>query len=521
MSDSGANVDDSTETHGGGRIEALEAENERLRERLESLEETLEAVVSEESDAPVDSGLGPDSKPASPTAPDSDESASGTTSRRGVMTGLASLGLLGLGSSAASASGAASGDHVGETWSGDPSADQLLRLDATGSTNAGLYATSESDSGKGMVAKAKGPNYTKGVLGLVASDKGTGVKGNAFSSSGNTEGVFGLAKSTSGTGVKGKASADSGFTKGIQGLAKSPDGRGVQGVAYSTSGESIGVRGESKSTTSHAAGVKGHATGSSGETHGVEGEVDSYEGSGVVGAATKDGFSYPDLTGTPIGVFGVSDWSGDDSNVSSGVGMFGWASASTGATVGMVGRSDSPDGVGVRGIDGQGDGFAVESLGDSLTTGSHTVQGPVSRECTTVVYLSSDQTVPDGSETRIQFDTTAKDEFSAWDANNYQYVVPFAGDYRVDLALKYTLALPADSRHNTYLRSKSNGTKLSLIRDTPSNGGNMFVHDTGSALLPDLSKGETLYLSVNQKSGSQADIQAGQDTSFLSITHVG
>ncbi|MFC6953985.1 hypothetical protein ACFQGB_14025 [Halorubellus litoreus] len=346
------------------------------------------------------------------------------------------------------------------------------------------------------------------------------MKGNAFSSSGNTEGVFGLAKSTSGTGVKGKASADSGFTKGVQGLAKSPDGRGVQGVAYSTSGENIGVRGETKSSTKNATGVKGHATASSGQTYGVEGETDSGDGAGVAGKLTTDSFSYPDLSENPSGVLGVTDRSTDDSTVFGPTGVLGLATASSGARVGVIGRTTSPGGVGILGVTQDNGGIGVYSAGNSVTGGDHIVNGTVARKSTSIAYASSDQSIPFGVETTVAFDSVDKDDFTTFDTENNEFVVPELGEYRVDFAVKWAEPLESGTEHEVIIRS-SVAKDITFTRKTPTNGGSSVVHDTGSTVIPHLTAGDTISIVVRHDASSSVDLAGGRASTHVSFTHLG
>lgn len=98
----------------------------------------------------------------------------------------------------------ASGNHLGETWSGSPSSGHGLKVDVSGGND-------------GLVGE---------------TDSGFGVRGLAQSSDGATSiGVYGFSSSTSGEGVWGEVFASSGDTKGVYGFVNSPDGYGVYGEA--------------------------------------------------------------------------------------------------------------------------------------------------------------------------------------------------------------------------------------------------------------------------------------------------
>jgi hypothetical protein len=217
----------------------------------------------------------------------------GTTTRRTVMAGLAGAGLLGLGTGSAAADADGEGPAVttlaeGDTLTAggvfsvtDGSNNVGLQLDAQGSTQYGLIATTDKNNGRALQGKAQSNGFNVGVDGVSASPDGKGVQGFAFNSDADAanRGVIGKAAGGKGRGVEGKAEASSGFTYGVYGTTNSPDGNGVFGSSAPTSGNTIGVRGRTNST--EGTGVKGEAVQGSGVNYGVVGTTNSPDGFGL------------------------------------------------------------------------------------------------------------------------------------------------------------------------------------------------------------------------------------------------
>lgn len=175
--------------------------------------------------------------------------------------------------------------------------------------------------------------------------------------------------------------ADGGDVK-VVGDMPADNGTGVRGHATATgTSETTGVEGTADADADNnsspeviPAGVRGETTGD-GSTHGVRGDTASVNGRGVTGFATSDAYNHSSFTQSGIGVIGVTDRSGDDSGISDAGGVFGYATASEGTAYGVIGRTNSPDGWGVRGMDMSGSGHGVYSYGDSKTQGDHETTG--------------------------------------------------------------------------------------------------------------------------------------------------
>ena len=303
----------------------------------------------------------------------------------------------------------------------------------------------------------------------------------------------------------------------VRGKKQATDATGVLGWNTATSGPSYGVEGVTDSGDDGAAGVRGVCTATTGGIYGVLGFGDTPSAQGVVGAASEAvpllGFG-----GTPTGVWGYTDKSPNDANVDAAYGVYGQAAAGSGRTYGVYGTTSSAD------------GYAVYADGDSKTAGAHEVGGVVSRQANTTAFLSSQQQIAGNlSNIEVNFDAivdgtgpdTAGDDFDAFDTSNHRYVVPVAGDYRVDVSVAWDSTLPEGTRHD--LKIYVNGTnEAHYLRATPSTGGDVhFVHDHGGTVLMGLSKGDEIQAKVAQNTGSDKFLDPGREKTFISISHVG
>jgi hypothetical protein len=178
-------------------------------------------------------------------------------------------------------------------------------------------------------------------------------------------------------GVQGYAAASVGEVYGVRGNAESTDGYGVYGKHdYNENygylgGHEYAVFGSSDEGGSGAlgdasTGVYGVSSASTGR--GVYGQATATSGNtyGVWGYnASTDGrgvYGYAVAsTGTTYGVYG-------ESSSTSGMGVYGWAAATTGNTNGVFGESSSPQGQGVYGRATASSGFAYGVYGQSSST---------------------------------------------------------------------------------------------------------------------------------------------------------
>jgi hypothetical protein len=279
-----------------------------------------------------------------------------------------------------------------------------------------------------------------GLWGLSDGQIGTGVRGEATNDFGPqlgpTYGVHGIAAGEYGRGVFGEATwatpgvlsygvYGSGGSHGVYGEAAFDGGIGVSGWSTDTTGSvaSHGVRGSTSSPHVDSAGVLGFSSsrigvsGSGGDV-GVKGTAST--GTGVIGEST-----WP----SGIGVVGngATGVSGESSSAA-GIGILGAATSATGATIGVQGTADSPDGRGVAGhsSDGVGmygytfDGIGVHAVRGSGTTGYAIVsdgdvavtQGGVQVGNPTVLY-SSGVTIESSGSPRLTLQASGAG--SVWD----------------------------------------------------------------------------------------------------------
>jgi hypothetical protein len=243
--------------------------------------------------------------------------------------------------------GTAVGPRAAQATTSCPISGDFYGCLATGSTAARALEVRNSKSGNqvfgilGVVQDTSGVNY--GVDGASDSTNGYGVFGYATASSGPTVGTEGYAASTSGTGVRGDAIATSGTNYGVYGTSASPDGYGVYGKNTASTGPAYGVYGESTSTAVKAYGVYGKSP-----VYGVYGE--STGGYGMYGKSPIHGV-WGQTTGNGAGVVGSGGLSGIGVNgVTLGTyAMYASNQKASGVAYGLESQVSSPDGIGVHG----------------------------------------------------------------------------------------------------------------------------------------------------------------------------
>lgn len=221
----------------------------------------------------------------------------------------------------------------------------------------GMYGESASTSGRGVYGRATAASgQAYGVHGVSASSNGRGLFGHATSASGSTYGVVGETESTTGAGVQGYASTATGINYGVWGMSLSTAGTGVLGQASAATGATFGVYGQSSSDQGY--GVYGVTWASTGVTYGVYGR--SLSTSGYAGYFTGKGPDavYIENTGTGRGIqvdaeADTAIWGTTQAGIagvdgraagSTGRGVYGYATATTGVNAGVYGRTNSPSG---------------------------------------------------------------------------------------------------------------------------------------------------------------------------------
>ena len=153
-----------------------------------------------------------------------ESNADGGVRRRDALVALGGPGLLGAGSQSAAG---ASGDHLGEAWSGDVDPGLKVQIQQGKALVGGTTSTAD--------------NYDFGVVGRTNATLGRGVAGYADNDTGGSVALRGRNQSSDVTGIKGQADATSGNVSGIFGTVQSPSGKGIYATNTATSGTAYGA----------------------------------------------------------------------------------------------------------------------------------------------------------------------------------------------------------------------------------------------------------------------------------------
>ncbi len=214
-----------------------------------------------------------------------------------------------------------------------------------------------------------------GVSGVTRATGGTGVFGTATGVGTTGDGVVGSSGGTAGRGVFGLAFASTGNTIGVSGETFSPAGIGVRGntnsptayAGYFTGGRNyfegnVGIGIDEPLFKLHVERTGGSAIfGDSSTNNGVWGTSAGTSGTGVLGTATA-------TTGANFGVYGQSASNG-------GRGVFGEATATTGINFGVHGVSSSTGGRGLFGQATASDGVTYGVYGQNHSNSGQGVFG--------------------------------------------------------------------------------------------------------------------------------------------------
>lgn len=284
----------------------------------------------------------------------------------------------------------------------------------------------------------------------------------------------------------------------VLGALESTDGTGVLGHNTATSGAGSGVKGVSDSTNREAAGILG---------------VANEDGSnGVAGYSLAD-TANKNLTPTSPGVFANSD-------MKPGPAVYGIHSSTSGVADGVAGSTYSPDGAGVRGFN-NGGGPGVRSSA-FLQVDSHVEISDLGASA----YLSGNQSISEGSYSKVVFDATEADDRGEYDKGTGVYTCANDGDYHVDTHISYKFGNedPVSGRYDLQVRVNSN----IVMRDTVYYPGSSntptaaFMTLGGSKMLRNLSTNDeiTVHAALFGTGTSLSLFPRKYDT-YLTISQVG
>jgi len=233
---------------------------------------------------------------------------------------------------------------------------------ATSGDTKGVSGRVESTSGIavfGWAGAASGETY--GVWAHSDSTSGTGVFGLANALSGTTYGGSFVSMSTNGRGLTAQATAATGNTWGGTFLSNSTQGTGVSGQAAATSGTTYGGWFMANSVSGYGVWANGGAYGVYGESWSPSGYAGYFVGSGsdalyVRNASTGRGAQVVSTNDTALWAVTSSGIAGVDGRNASttGRGVYGYATASSGTNYGVYGRTASSSGYGVYALGNMG-----------------------------------------------------------------------------------------------------------------------------------------------------------------------
>lgn len=282
---------------------------------------------------------------------------------------------------------AASGDAVGVEGVTDSASSGAIGVRGHATASGTLAGTTGVEGVSDADADFASGIFPVGVSGRVTGTGGTTAVSGLNENDPDGVGTFG--RGIQGDGVLGRTDSTAKGAAGTRGRAHTEG----------TAAETFGVKGISRadgdvsSTPAFkTAGVYGTATGAS-VTHGVFGEARNEHSLGVVG--TNLSGDYANVEGLPGGVYGVTDRSGADSGVEIAAGVGGGTTAASGASYGVNGFTQNPDGAGVRGVDQTGEAYGLLTPDDARVEGDHQVGGNLEMNAGAVYQQRSD---PDTSE---------------------------------------------------------------------------------------------------------------------------
>ncbi|WP_276301603.1 hypothetical protein [Halorussus lipolyticus] len=225
---------------------------------------------------------------------------------------------------------------------------------------------------------------------------------------------------------------------------------------------------------------------------------------------------------------------GESSNRASGRRNFLKATALTGLgglSLGVGGQEIVKNGIGISRATTSGGSLSnIGTLegpltgGDSLTNiagsnlsidSSGNLNATSPTDIGVVTYLSTAQTLSSGTTSKIQYDTTAFDHRSEFDASNHEIQLSGAGTYMATFTVKFNS--PPDQTLISN-RISLNGTRIGS--ETRGSSGGYDETLTSHALF-EASKGDVVSVAAFQDSGSSLELKSGRWNTNLSVVQLG
>jgi hypothetical protein len=164
--------------------------------------------------------------------------------------------------------------------------------------------------------------------------------------------------------------------------------------------------------------------------------------------------------------------------------------------------------------------FTVENTGDVTVRGDLQVDGNLNRNLGVEVTRDSDQSIPDGSETRVEFNDVQTDDNSEWDNNNYEFIADNSGAYLVDLGIRFTESMAQGTTYTVRIYNDGFFEARSTNATPPQGGAVSEVSVQFSKTVWNVGAGDNIYVTV-ELSGDSNTIAVDYDETWLDIVRLG
>ena len=197
---------------------------------------------------------------------------------------------------------------------------------------------------------------------------------------------------------------------------------------------------------------------------------------------------------------------------SSGTGILGQNNAPNGTPIGVQGAV--PHASGGYGLytadDARVDGTVSAATVTATRVEADTV---VTADAGTTVWDAWGQSIPDGTRTKIEFQSVERDQRNQWDATNYAITVTEPGNYLVSAGL-YWADWPSSGTNN-WITVRRNDN-IGVVQDF-SDG---FSQLQASRPVLGVDANDTFHLDVEQYEGSALDVGGSRISTYLSVVQL-